>query len=272
MHEHEPTPRHRRRNLGAAVAAVAVTALLAACGVSGSDSSDAPPTTEQGDAATTTTDGGASPTTEAEDPDPGTVLSVEDLEAVLPEADEIGFGFDEVPGGDGESDSTASDAMSETCPETAEFLDEDDDGDDTASRVFAAADGRSFTVDLNPEPEDVDADYIAGMIDAVNGCGEFSFTASNGAEYTVVMSAERADEVGDMGVRIQQDITLVHPSLPEPVSFSQANWNFIDRTVGVELFSADGIANDGTVTPADHEILADVGLMISTELQPLFED
>lgn len=252
------------------MATTAIVLAAVACSTSGNNESGSTtaPTSPPTGAETTTssTDGPTSTSPGAQLPE----VTLGDLESILPDADEVGFGFREVPSSDDEGDPALDAALLDACPEAARFLDDTDDGP-VAVRDFEAADGRTMGVELDPSPKNLEADILDDVIDVMNGCGAVTYTASNGADVTLSMSAERNDELGERGVRVRQDIIMKHPSLDEDLEFSAEGWIYLLGPVAVKVNAQDGIGADGTVTPADFEALGDVAAQMESELGSLLE-
>lgn len=265
--------RTRRRPLRATAFAVAATAalLVAGCSTGGDDSADGTTTTSAdgatsttGDSTETTTDDGTT-TTEGSDAE----VTTADLEALLPEAADIGSDYSDVTDeqdedeDDDEDDGDDSDmdaALEQACPEASEFFrDEDEDESDAAIRVFEAADGREIEVKLDPTPNpNFGEDVMAGIIDAVNSCSTIE-VEQDGFTMAIELEASADDTNGDRGVTMAMDAHMTHPQLTAPLELHYSARSYVLGSVSVSLSASDGVAGqtnaDIEVVPGDHDLL-----------------
>lgn len=259
--------------------AVAVTALLLVAGCSSSGGDDDATTTTADAATTTTPDDGSTTapddettTTEGDDETPTDGPTREDLEGILPEAADVGDGWDEVAsdGGDDAGDDEEDAALEEQCPEAA-ALGANDETDDAekAVRSFEDAAGAGVEVKLNPTAEAIDADELDQLVDAINGCGPIAVDGGDGSTTTFEFEAVVDDEYGDQGLRMQAAVSL---ELPE-VGVLELTLYFLtyrDGPVGVSISGADGLDEDTLETvPIDPEILVALADGIDADLAEL---
>jgi hypothetical protein len=247
--------------------ALAVTAalLLGGCGSSGGD--DAAPTTAAGASTTssTTTTPGSSGTDGSGDDEPtsttgpavddGGAVSLDDLEALMPDPSVIGPDYrsnsDVEEGYDdpGETDQAATDA----CPEAASLTAEQDDADDV-ERLFETDDSREVNLRLDPTPVGQPGpDRIDAIVEAINACDPVVLD-QDGVGITMTLAAERDDSLGDHGVTMQMQATLTHPSFPAPLELSFRGRAFVVGSVAVTILTSDGIDEDAmAAVPGDYE-------------------
>lgn len=244
--------------------ALAVTAavLLAGCGSSGGDDAT---TTTIAAAATTTTAAGPTDTDGASDDDAttttgvaqgdGGTVSLDALEALMPDPSVIGPGYrsnsDVEEGYDdpGETDQ----AMTDACPEAAALTAEQDDADDV-ERLFETDDSREVNLRLDPTPSaNLDPDRIDTIVDAINACAPVVLD-QDGLSITMDLAAERDDTFGDRGVTMQIQATLTHPSFPAPLELGFRGRAFVVGSVAVTILASDGIDEDAmAAVPGDFD-------------------
>lgn len=264
-------PTNRSRALATVVAAVLL--LATACSAGGDD--DAGTTTTSGDpAVTTTTTGDDDPvtTTEADDAPPADRLTAEDLEAILPDAAELGDGWEEAPADDedtDEGDAPEDQAIEEQCPEAAGLGGDDDEDDEEVVRTFTDADGAEVEVSLSPTAEEIDPDELSTLVDALNDCGTLTVEGDDGSTTTYDFEAAIDDERGDQGLRAQIGLTLELPEVGV-VELTLYVLSYRDGDVGVSISGFDGL-DQATVEaiPIDPDVLVTVADGIDERLAEL---
>ncbi len=252
----------------------AAVLLLAGCGETGGD--DAATTTEAtspdesttttGDE-TTTTEDGATTTTESSGGD----VSIEDLEALLPEADEIRAGYTvQQPDDDDDDDENPADAaIQDACPDAADFFDDQGDDDPKAEREFADAMDRSISVGLDPTPRNLGADVLDEVIDVVNGCGTITYD-QDGFDVSADISAERDDTYGDRGVVMSMSITMEHPQLPAPLQLDMMSHIFVMGSVSVNVEATDGVDDDAMqAVDGDFDLIPELAALMEERVATL---
>ncbi|NLD76897.1 MAG: hypothetical protein GX643_09550 [Acidimicrobiales bacterium] len=281
------TPRStRRRPLKTTALALLTTAslLVVGCGTGGDDASST--TTEAGETSTTegtdettTTSGGdadETTTTEASDGE----VTKDDLEALLPEASDIGPGYSVVPSDDDDGEDEASGtemlaAMEKACPDAVEFFRSPEDGDETdaAIRSFADADGREVEVKLDPTPNpNFGEGQMAKVIDAVNSCTTIELD-NQGYAMAVDLVATPDDTYGDRGVRLQMLALMSHPQLPAPLELDFTSLAYVLGSVAVSIEAAGAptgqTAADVRVLPGDVHLLDELAAALEPEVEAL---
>lgn len=208
----------------------------------------------------------------ATDPD----LTVEDLEAILPVASDLGGDY-QLTADDDDDDAFGDDefetAMAQACPKVLEFggADEADDDRVQAERHFATADDQELQVTLRvvDDADDVDEQTIQDWIDAIDGCVVEGLVVDE-IEFEIRFAAEVDDSFGDVGLRFEMLVHGDHPSLPQPVQIETVTQVFV--TGGVEaVVAATGSADDATLDPipADTDTLAEVAVSLDEDLVEL---
>lgn len=270
---------HRSPRTGRGLAAVAslglALGLLAGCGADGGD--EAGPTTTaattENEDTTTTEDGDTTETTETTEGAGGSV-SVEDLEAIMPEAEEIGPDYrsdSDVEEGYDEPSET-DDALAEACPEAARFLAEDGDDDDAVERLFETDDGRQVEIRLDPTPNtNFDVDRIDEVVEAVNACETIDLS-SDGLQLAMELGAERNDDNGDRGVQLAITATMDHADFPAPITLTGTGHSFLVGDVAVSLMVFDGVDEDAmAAVPGDHDLLTGLADRLESDVSALVE-
>lgn len=249
------------------VLAASTALLLGACGSSGGDDAGTT-TTPAAEASTTTGAPGPSDTTDqgeggedeptttsGSDRGDGATVSLDDLEALMPDASVMGpeyrsnsdveEGYDDP----GETDQ----AINEACPEAAALTAEQDDTDDV-ERLFETDDSREVNLRLDPTPSaNLDPDRIDAIVDAINACGPVVLD-QDGLSIRMDLAAERDDTFGDHGVTMQMQATLSHPSFPAPLELSFRGRAFVVGSVAVTILTSDGIDEDAmAAVPGDFD-------------------
>jgi hypothetical protein len=258
-------PAHRPSRRRPLLALAVTTALLAGgCGSSGGDATTT--TTTAGSAPTTPTTQGSTATDGSTGDEPtsttapatdggGGEVSLDDLEALMPDPSVIGPDYrsnsDVEEGYDdpGETDQ----AMTDACPEAASLTAEQDDAGD-AERLFETDDSRQVNLRLDPTPSaNLAPDRIDAIVDAINACAPVVLD-QDGLDLTMDLAAERDDTYGDRGVTMQIQATLSHPSFPAPLEVGFRGRAFVVGSVAVTILASDGIDEDAMVAvPGDFE-------------------
>lgn len=233
-------PHRRVAALTLLVALTAVSACSSGGGSDGATADDATTTTE----ATTTTVEETTTTTEAEDEGP----TLEDLEALLPTAEEFGEGYQEVDAPEGQS--AVRSANVERCPEalaTTETL------GDSVARTIEGPGGIVLTFELALDEDPLPDDEVAAIADAIDGC-EFGISGSDGTRYSVTWAAG-LDGIGDQAMRGAVSLSISSDAAPEPVGVNTYFARIVVDGVAILVKASDGY--DGTSrTPVDSEQMA----------------
>lgn len=255
----QPPTRTVRSTLFSAVAVAAL--LLGGCSTGGDEAAEGTTTTEaeQPTSTTATTSGGddgSSTTTEASSGE----VDVEDLEALMPDAADIGPDYELTADVEEEDEPSGSDAaIEEQCPGAAQFMSHDDATSDAAYRLFETADDREIEVKLDPTPNpNFDEGRMDEVIDAINSCGTIEVQEA-GFTMTLDIRAAAEGTFGDRGVVMSMLATMDHAELLAPLELEFSARAFVVGSVAVSLSSADGItgrtAEEVRVVPGDHDLL-----------------
>lgn len=230
-----------RRSLTLAVTA----ALLLAGGCGVETSSEGAPLSVPTSAGGTTAPTGGDDSTTTVTPDKD--VTAEDLEAILPEAGDVGAAYHEVSDDDDDDDEgpdPVQDAIDEECPDMVAYQDADDD--DAVGRLYEDTQGRQINVSLKPSATvKSDAD-LADYIDAVNACDSVEVSDS-GLDYELAFAAEEVPDVGEQAVRVSLTVTIETPDLPSPLTVNTYGVNFRLQDVGVQVSGTDGINGEQRV-------------------------
>jgi hypothetical protein len=197
-------------------------------------------------------------------------LSRAEVETVMPTATDLGEGW--TPGDVDESGEDAGPAFEDQCPELARLggtLTEDDDGTDIEA-AFEHTDARQIEITLNPDAREVSDEEVDELVEAVNACGELTFTDDAGFETTAALTAEPTGAYGDQGVRLSVAAEISGAGLPQPVALNIDAHTYRRGNVGVEVLVTDGITEDLQVTPSDIDQLDSLAARIDTDLEELF--
>jgi len=239
-----------RTTLGITLAAATLLlAPLAACSASGDgDDTSATTTTAAGGTTVPGTDATTEPdgTTTTTDPGNGSdAPSLEELEDALPEAEDIGPVWTEVPTEKGDG---INGLVAENCPEVAEYIETDDS--EEVARTYQDEDGFeiqiAFDRELGPFASEDDLDT---MLDAYNGC-DASFT-DEGVDYEVSFSASTLDSLGDLGVALDVEISL--DTGDQQATLHSYQWGAVSSNgVLVSVATQDHMDGNYEVTPVNH--------------------
>jgi hypothetical protein len=181
---------------------LAALLVLGACGGRSDDAGDA-------SAATATTIAEETTTTE---PEP-VATSAEDLEAILPTAEDLGEGFAEIE--TPTSPPFFRSAMAERCPGAVAATTVPEGA---VSRTLIAPNGIRVAFQLAGGQEALTAAEEAELIDALNAC-EFAVRDDEETLHSFVWAAG-ADEIGDQAVRGAVSDSISSVEMPEPVGLN----------------------------------------------------
>ena len=217
---------------------------------------------DQDDDGTTTTGGS------------GRDVTTEDLEALLPDASDVGPAYSVAPeeDDDGDSDAEMEEAMEKACPEAAEFMrDDDDDDGDAAIRSFETSNGQGIEVKLDPTPNPNYAEGIMGdLIRAVDACDTVEVEI-DGFSVSIEISATPDDTYGDRGVRMQMLAVMSHPALLAPLELDFSSLSYLVGSVAVSIEASGGIAGQTAeeirVVPGDHDLVDALAAALEPEVE-----
>lgn len=243
----------------------AIALVVAGCSTSGGDGEAESSTTTPTKGSTTTTAGGDKTTTTGGD-DPADGPTRDELEAILPAADDIGSGWTE----DTSPDDNENTSFEDQCPEVAD-LDLDDNNDsDKVERKFKDGEERQLEVALNPSAEALDQDQLEEFVDTINGCGAITDTDDQGVTTTFDLEAETDSDYGEQGIRLQADVTVSGGDLPKDFTLTLYALLWREGTVGVQLTALDGIDESTLETvPFDTDVLTDVADDVDAQVKDL---
>jgi hypothetical protein len=250
---------------------LAASFLLAACGTSGG-----------GDSATTTAaeapaNGESAPTTTPDaggegDPSPAEVTG-EQLEAILPTAEDLGpeWVLDELVGAGEATDDDEADgldaedptdaAIAEACPEAAALDFGDDSSPEDVSATFSTEQDLGMEVSLGPVPPRFTEAGLDEVIAALAECTNITLE-EDGIPMSMDIAAERSDEFGDYGARIEFDIAF--SVMGQELALTLVGNLFVVDGVAVGVVATSGFdAGTGELVDAPLELLAE----LSTEME-----
>ncbi|WP_421119193.1 hypothetical protein ACE2AJ_17790 [Aquihabitans daechungensis] len=267
----------RRSPILILLALIPVLSLLASCGASGGDdaSTDDKTTTT---AAASDDEGTDDPpvddettTTEGDDggEDEGSGMTSAALAEILPNAEEIGDGYevseedlddedeestDDDDAEDEESDPT-EEAILEACP-GAEILEELDSGSDAnpdeVSREFSTDSDATIEVALDPTADDFTAENVNKVVGALADCGTIKTEDEDGNKIEMTITAESTDEFGDYGLQMSMDATFDLMGTPVEIEFRGLIFGVDGATVSVVATSGLDEATFESV-PGDYD-------------------
>lgn len=257
------------------VLAILLTAslLLAGCGTSGGNDDDAATTAANGEPTTT-----AAPD-EDEDDQAGDASSVtgEQLEAILPTAADLGpeWTLDELVGAgeavdDDEADELDPDdpadaAIAEACPEAAALDFGDDSSPEDVSATFSTDEDLGMEVSLGPVPSRFTEDGLDEVIDALAACTDIDLE-QDGIPMSMDIGAERSDEYGDYGARINFDIGF--SVMGQELSLTLVGNLFVVDGVAVGVVATSGFDQVvGEPVDAPLDLLADLSAEMETRVR-----
>lgn len=200
-------------------------------------------------------------------------VTVADLEAILPTAEEVGRGYQVQPStGDDESadDDTTEAAVEAACPGMeGAFGDLGGDNTDASEVSMLDADNRGFEVKINAAPG-LSPETLDEQVATINGCGVIDFTNDDGSDITIILGAERTDDFGEVAVNFTMDMTVDHESLAAPYEIG-----FVSRSFRVGSLSSTIMVVDGgdpatmEAFPAHNDLLDEYSAEMETRLTDL---
>ncbi|CAN5911912.1 hypothetical protein BH23ACT2_BH23ACT2_18760 [soil metagenome] len=203
--------------------------------------------------------------------DPERTITAAELEDVAPTAADLGDGWATGDTDESDSEDDAPDFEDE-CPELARLAGADDDEDQGSEfeAAFEHTDGRLIEITLDPDAREATDEEIDELVEAINACGEVTFTDDDGFETVATLSAETTGAYGDQGVRLSLAAEVSGPGLAQPVSVNIDAHLYRRGTVGVEVRATDGVGDDLEVTPSDLDQLDSLAARIDANLEDLF--
>lgn len=258
---------------------VASSLLLAGCGASGGNDADDAATTT---AATSTAD---EPTTSTADAAPdedggepgGSEVSGEELEALLPTADDLGpeWVLDDLVGAGEATDDDDDDeldpddptdaAIAEACPEAAALDFGEDSSPEDVSASFSTDQDLGMEVSLGPVPARFTEDGLDEVIDALASCTDIELE-EDGIPMTMDIGAERSEEYGDYGARIDFDIGF--SVMGQDLSLTLVGNLFVVDGVAVGVVATSGFDQvTGELVDAPLDLLADLSAEMETRVR-----
>lgn len=201
-------------------------------------------------------------------------LTAEQLEAIMPTADDIGNGYaPKAP--EAEDDDVVSDAaMEEACPEATELaaqLGTDEESTNVVEREFETEDGRQIQIALNPEAEELADDELSDLIAAVNDCEPVKHSDED-ADTTFTFEMSEDDQWGDQGFEMTFDVRVESEQLPQPLDLELHGVGYRLGTVGVTVFATDGVDETTfAAVPADVELASELAADLEPEIEALLE-
>lgn len=201
-------------------------------------------------------------------------LTAEQLEAIMPTADDIGNGYaPKAP--EAEDDDVVSDAaMEEACPEATELaaqLGTDEESTNVVEREFETEDGRQIQIALNPEAEALAGDDLTDLIAAVNECDAVEISGDD-ADTTMTFGMAEDDRWGDQGFEVTIGVHVEGDQLPQPLDLELHGVGYRLGTVGVTVFATDGVDETTfAAVPADVELASELAADLEPEIEALLE-
>jgi hypothetical protein len=226
---------------------VAGTLVLAGCGASGGNDASAVPTGEQ-------------------------------LEAILPTADDLGpeWELDELVGaGEAEDeeaegfdpDDPTDAAIAEACPEAAALDVGQDASPDDVSASFTTDQDLMAEVSLGPVPDRFSEEGLTEVIDALADCTDIEIE-EDGTAMTMTIRADRSDDLGDYGATIGFDIEV--EVLGEPLTLTLDGRIFVIDGIAVGVMVNSGFdAMTGETVDAPTDLLEELSAEMEQRLQEL---
>lgn len=170
---------------------------------------------------------------------PAEVVTIEDLESILPEAADIGAAYRAVTEDDDDGPDPVQDALDEQCPDVAATQGEDDDDDDV-SRTYEGPRGRQIKVTLSASSTVRTETELAAYVDAVNDCRSV-VVRDSGVDYELTFEAEEVPDIGEQAVRVHLSVTVDAPELSAPVTINTYGVNFRIQDVAAQVTGTDAV-------------------------------
>jgi len=243
-----------------AVLAASLAFVACACGSSGSDASSS--TT----AAKTSTTVAAKTTTTERTSSHGAKPTTRDLDAILPTAASLGKGWI-VDTSTSDPSDEGDKAIEFQCPSAAALVNPDTEAD-VAKAKFVDTNGSEIAVTLSPSAEPLSSAEVTQLVSAINECEDVNVTSDDGTVTTFSFQAAADDQYGDQGVHIQAAVTVTAPE-QSPIALTYYGLKFRKGTVGVSINAIDGIDADGTVVPADTDLLVSLASSLDAQVKDL---
>ena len=230
--------------------------MLVACGVSGG-SDDGP--------------------TPADDARP----TLDELEALLPEAADLGEGYELVSSNEDPTEADDDDddpmgldsALDDACgPAVTDWMDAGGDGpdeDEEVVRHFSTDVDQTVQTDIGFTSREVSDDQLAELIDALRDCEQATVDLPDGS-LDVQISASEEAEIGDQAVRVFMDLTMHIDGLPQPITVSMEGITYVRGPVTVMVMVGDGL-DERTLraVPGDVHLIDSLATEIDTALVDL---
>lgn len=198
--------------------------------------------------------------------------TIDELAELLPSAADLGEDWSEVEttfGSDSDDDDDTAALFEAQCPELAEVAVGGQDEDDEVTRTFESTDDTSFEVGLQVNSQPLSDAKLDEIVDALGDCTNLTYT-EDGADVTMNLTAERADELGDRGARMTIEATIESTQLPAPIEMSVHMLVFVRDSVGVMVSATPGLDPE-TFEKIDFDLalVDDVAAAIDEDLDAL---
>lgn len=247
---------------------MAALAVVASCSTTVKTDTASSSTTTGARDATTVVETTAPPTTVAP-------LTKADLERLLPVASDVGAGYEMIDESDSGSDSGDGEfdkVMADACPSLVDLIgapENNSDSPDKAERSFSTEDGRTVSVELDPDLTDAKVTSAAEMrkvVDAVNSCDNLKFS-NNGVDFTMSLTMRTDKTFGDFGGILELSVHGESAQLPKPLDLNGVVRMFVSHGVGVTVSAMGGVDTETfDAVPADSDAVETIAKQITDAL------
>ena len=206
-------------------------------------------------------------------------VTTEQLEALFPEASEVGPGYEgpEIEYGsdsssdDEEADDETDEAFKEQCPKAAEldFLnDVGDANEDDVTATYVTEAEQEIEISLDPTPAELTEENLELVVEAWNDCGTVEINDPATGPMKMDLAAESLDGIGDFGADITMNAEFELFGMPLNVTFR--GYMFVVNDVAVMVTAASGL-DDETMepSPGDDQLLEPLSQLMQERVESL---
>lgn len=203
-------------------------------------------------------------------------ITEDDLEQLLPFADDIGDDYSEAPDDEEDEESTGDRAIAQACPVFDELQDPETGDEIEANRKFKTEDDRTvsvgFSATLGDGPLSSKAKFLKA-VDAINDCDEITFQ-DDGMDVTVNFAFRADDEFGDFGgtMTMETNVKVIGPDGPIKIEGHGAMRIYVVDTIGVAIDATSGTDDALKTIDADLELLDILGESLESQVKDLLAD